>query len=214
MPKLTLIARVVDGLPLAASMEEEKDHRELDAYKSQAKRIVKQLNAASPQRMTIEAGANNFHYINSDGVCFLCLTERAYPKRLAFNYLDDLYKEFMAKFRSDIESASRPYAFIKFDTFIQKTKKLYVDTRAPRNLSKLNDDLTDLTKIMTQNIQDVLGRGEMIDSVAKKSTSLRQASSKYSKDAKYLNTQALLRKYAPVAVVTVLIGGGLWWRFF
>eukprot|EP00962_Isochrysis_galbana_P019122 scaffold5569_cov116-Isochrysis_galbana.AAC.2 len=60
MPKLTLIARVVDGLPLAASMEEEKDHRELDAYKSQAKRIVKQLNAASPQRMTIEAGANNF----------------------------------------------------------------------------------------------------------------------------------------------------------
>jgi len=163
MPKLTLIARVVDGLPLAASMEEEKDHRELDAYKSQAKRIVKQLNAASPQRMTIEAGANNFHYINSDGVCFLCLTERAYPKRLAFNYLDDLYKEFMAKFRSDIESASRPYAFIKFDTFIQKTKKLYVDTRAPRNLSKLNDDLTDLTKIMTQNIQDVLGRGEMID---------------------------------------------------
>jgi len=50
--------------------------------------------------------------------------------------------------------------------------------------------------------------------VAKKSTSLRQASSKYSKDAKYLNTQALLRKYAPVAVVTVLIGGGLWWRFF
>mmetsp|Transcript_3937 Transcript_3937/g.12246 ORF Transcript_3937/g.12246 Transcript_3937/m.12246 type:complete len:131 (+) Transcript_3937:757-1149(+) len=79
---------------------------------------------------------------------------------------------------------------------------------------QLNDDLTDLTKIMTQNIQDVLGRGEMIDSVAKKSSSLRQASSKYSKDAKYLNTQALLRKYAPVAVVMLLIGGGLWWRFF
>jgi hypothetical protein len=33
-------------------------------------------------------------------------------RRLAFNYLDDLYKEFMAKFRSDIESASRPYAFV------------------------------------------------------------------------------------------------------
>jgi vesicle transport protein SEC22 len=50
--------------------------------------------------------------------------------------------------------------------------------------------------------------------VAQKSSSLRQASSKYSKDAKYLNTQALLRKYAPVAVVTVLVGGALWWRFF
>jgi hypothetical protein len=34
------------------------------------------------------------------------------PRRLAFNYLDDLYKEFMDKFRSDIETASRPYAFV------------------------------------------------------------------------------------------------------
>ena len=34
MPKLTLVARLTDGLPLAASMEEEKDHRELDAYKA------------------------------------------------------------------------------------------------------------------------------------------------------------------------------------
>lgn len=27
MPRLTLIARVADGLPLAASMEDEKEHR-------------------------------------------------------------------------------------------------------------------------------------------------------------------------------------------
>ena len=40
MVKLTLIARVSDGLPLAASMEDEKDHRELDVYKSQAKKIL------------------------------------------------------------------------------------------------------------------------------------------------------------------------------
>ena len=38
MPKLTLLSRISDGLPLAASMEDEKDHRELDAYKAQATR--------------------------------------------------------------------------------------------------------------------------------------------------------------------------------
>mmetsp|Transcript_19382 Transcript_19382/g.60914 ORF Transcript_19382/g.60914 Transcript_19382/m.60914 type:complete len:215 (+) Transcript_19382:61-705(+) len=214
MPKLTLVARLTDGLPLAASMEEEKDHRELDAYKAQAKKIVKQLSATSPARMTIESGQNSFHYIHLEGVCFLCLAERSYPKRLAFSYLDDLQKEFLGKFRDEIPSASRPYAFIRFDTFIQRTKKLYVDTRAPRNLSKLNEDLSDLTKIMTQNIQDVLGRGELLDSVAAKSGALAMDSKKYARDAKYLNTQALLRKYGPVAVVALLLLGGLWWRFF
>ena len=34
--------------------------------------------------------------------------------RLAFNYLEELLKEFNTKFRDEVESASRPYAFIKF----------------------------------------------------------------------------------------------------
>ena len=60
MAKMTLLSRVSDGLPLAASMEDEKDHRELDAYKTQAKKIVKTLTTASPGRMTIESGGSFF----------------------------------------------------------------------------------------------------------------------------------------------------------
>ena len=211
---MTLLSRISDQLPLAASMEDEKDHRELDAYKAQAKKIIKQLHNGSPPRLSIETGTGaSFHYINQDGVCYMCLTEKGYPKRLAYNYLEELCGEFTKKHRDDVASASRPYAFIKFDTFIQKTKRLYVDTRTQRNLSKLNEDLADVQKIMTQNIQDVLGRGERLDSVMAKSSSLRDASDKYAKNARYLNTQALLRKYAPVFFVVALLLGGLWYRF-
>lgn len=50
------------------------------------------------------------------------------------------------------------------DTFIQRTKKLYIDTRTQRNINKLNEDLTEVHSIMTKNIQDVLGQGEKLDS--------------------------------------------------
>lgn len=213
MPKMTLLARISDGLPLAASMEDEKDHRELDGWKTQAKKIVKQMTAASPSKLSIESGTSYFHYLHQGGVCYLCLTDKGYPKRLAFNYLEELQREFESKYRGEVESASRPYAFIKFDTFIQKTKRLYVDTRTQRNLNKLNEDLNDVQKIMTQNIQDVLGRGERLDSVVAKSSSLRDASGKYAKDARYLNTLAMLRKYGPMAFVLLLVLGCLWWRF-
>ena len=68
--------------------------------------------------------------------------------------------------------------------------------------------------IMKQNIQDVLGRGEKLDSVAAKSSSLRDASGKYAKDARYLNTRAMLRKYGPLAFVLLLVIAVIWWRFF
>lgn len=36
---------------------------------------------------------------------------------------------------------------------------------------------------------------------------------RYVSQARYLNTQALLRKYAPLAFVLMLVLGMLWWRF-
>jgi len=49
------------------------------------------------------------------------------------------------------------------DTFIQKTKKLYADTRTQRNMTKLTDELSEVHSIMTRNIQEVLGQGQQLD---------------------------------------------------
>ena len=48
------------------------------------------------------------------------------------------------------------------DTFIQKTKKTYEDSRVRRNLSNINSELQDVQRIMVQNIDDVLQRGDAL----------------------------------------------------
>ena len=45
-------------------------------------------------------------------------------------------------------------------TTIQKIKKPYIDSRARRNVSRLNEELADVQRIMVQNIDEVLQRGE------------------------------------------------------
>ncbi|KAI5392162.1 SNAP receptor, variant 3 [Lathyrus oleraceus] len=91
------------------------------------------------------------------------MCDRAYPKKLAFQYLEELRNEFERVNGAQIETTARPYAFIKFDTFIQKTKKLYQDTHTQRNIAKLNDELYEVHQIMTRNVQEVLGVGEQLD---------------------------------------------------
>ena len=173
----------------------------------------------------MESGPLTFHYIIENNVCYLTLAERAYPKKLAFQYLEELNNEFSRLYGSQIDTVARPYAFIKFgecfpglhemlshapsvhrqtvhggiclcqhiymlmmhhirhmnltcatcalgthitclvaDTFIQKTKKLYADTRTQRNMDRLNADISEVHSIMTKNIQEVLGHGERLDS--------------------------------------------------
>ncbi|PON93470.1 Synaptobrevin [Trema orientale] len=218
MVKLTMIARVTDGLPLAEGLDDGRDVRDVEFYKQQVKALFKNLSRGQNEasRMSVETGPYIFQYPSSNSqcyldivlsyiiegrVCYLTMCDRAYPKKLAFQYLEDLKNEFERVNGAQIETAARPYAFIKFDTFIQKTKKLYQDTRTQRNIAKLNDELYEVHQIMTRNVQEVLGVGEKLDQVSQMSSRLTSESRIYADKARDLNRQALIRKWAPVAIV-------------
>ncbi|EEC70253.1 hypothetical protein OsI_01050 [Oryza sativa Indica Group] len=215
MVKLTMIARVTDNLPLVEGLDDGRDLKDADFYKQQAKLLFKNLSKGQHEasRMSIETGPYLFHYIIEGRVCYLTMCDCSYPKKLAFQYLEDLKNEFERVNGNQIETAARPYAFIKFDTFIQKTKKLYLDTRTQRNLAKLNDELYEVHQIMTRNFQEVLGVGEKLDhdesflfaEVSEMSNRLISDTRIYAEKAKDLNRQALIRKYAPVAIVIGIV---------
>ena len=56
--------------------------------------------------------------------------------------------------------------FIFSDTYIQKTRKSYMDSRARKNMNNINTELQDVHRIMVQNIDDVLQRGETLSGTA------------------------------------------------
>lgn len=211
-----MIARVTDGLPLAEGLDDGREQRDLEFYKQQAKALFKKLSHGQhePSRMSIETGPFIFHYIIEARVCYLTMCDRSYPKKLAFQYLEELKNEFEKLYQSQVETVARPYAFIKFDTFIQKTRKLYLDTRTQRNLAKLNDDLYEVQQIMTRNVQEVLGVGEKLDQVSQMSSRLSSESRKYADKAKDLSRQAFIKKWAPVAIVLGVVFVLLWMRWY
>ncbi|KAI0228164.1 Vesicle-trafficking protein SEC22b [Lamellibrachia satsuma] len=200
---MTMIARIADGLPLAASMQEdEQAGRGLLEYQNQAKQLFRRMNPNSPNKGSLETGPYLFHYIIERGVCFLVLAESSFSKRLAFAYLEDLQGEFNSQYGPRVDKVSRPYSFIEFDTYMQKAKKSYLDSRARRNLGHLNHELQDVHRIMVQNISDVLQRGEALSVLDDKASMLSTQSQKYKKDAHYLN---LSSSYAKIAAILVII---------
>ncbi|KAK7945808.1 hypothetical protein WMY93_001536 [Mugilogobius chulae] len=194
-----MLARVRDGLPLAASIQEDEQYeRDLQQYQSQAKQLFRRLNAQSPDRCTLEAGHLNFHLLIAEGVCYLCLCEASFSKKMAFGYLDDLYNEFIDQYGRRVQTVTRPYSFIEFDNYIQKTKKVYIDVRARRNLASINTELQDVQRIMVANIEEVLQRGEALSDLDTKASNLSSLAKNYHSDAKYLNARSTYAKVAAV----------------
>lgn len=57
----------------------------------------------------------NFSYIIEGSVCYLCICEHSYPRKLAFSYLEELAKEFNMSYGNEVDKPGlRPYAFVKF----------------------------------------------------------------------------------------------------
>ncbi|WFD07179.1 SNAP receptor [Malassezia vespertilionis] len=238
MVRSTQIVRVYDSLPLAQSVDDEQEGPGLTPYKQQAKTIFRKLTPNSESRGTIESGPMALQYVykigslthsymvhppvgGSNSVAFLTIADRSYPRKLAFLYLDELAKEFETNYGHQVGQRNlRPYAFVGFgtyaflrahaqDTFMQRTKRLYADSRtaesaAGSNLDRLNEDLHDVQKIMTKNMEDLLWRGDSLDQMSNMSSSLRDESLKYRRAARKINFEAMLRQYAPIAAIAIL----------
>lgn len=75
MVKLTMIARVTDGLPLVEGLDDGRDMPDADFYKKQAKALFTNLSRGQndASRMSIETGPYIFQYpFASSENCFLC----------------------------------------------------------------------------------------------------------------------------------------------
>ncbi|XP_044731097.1 vesicle-trafficking protein SEC22b [Chrysoperla carnea] len=203
---MTMIARVADGLPLAATMQEdEQSGRSILDYQNQAKMLFRKLGPQSPTRCSIETGPYLFHYLIEDEICYLVLCERNYSKRLAYNYLEDISQEFYSQYGKRVKSVIRPYAFIEFENYLQKSKKGFADSRSRRNMNALNSQLQDVQRIMVQNIDDVLQRGTVLSELDSKTQNLSMLTQKYKKDATYLNQQSFYVKAAIGGIILFVL---------
>lgn len=154
-----------------------------------------------------------FHYLISQGICYLSLCEATYSKKLAFAFLEELQTEFWELYGKKVASVSRPYAFIEFDIYIQKLKKSYLDTWSKRHLSNINLELQDVQKIMVTNIEEVLQRGEALSALDSKASNLSTLSKKYRHDAKLLNSRSAYAKAAATSLffVILMLYIRFWW---
>mmetsp|Transcript_1021 Transcript_1021/g.2257 ORF Transcript_1021/g.2257 Transcript_1021/m.2257 type:complete len:225 (+) Transcript_1021:167-841(+) len=207
------VARVIDGLVLVASMDHASTSgSNMDVYKGQAKQLLKKLNPRSTAKMSIETNPYIFHYMIEKGICYLTLTEKSYPKRLAFLFLEEISRDFEADLHAEygddwlhtVETVGRQYAFIKFDRVIQRKRRDYLDPNSSSNMKKLNDDLQSIHSIMRKTIDDVLDRGNKLDDVSEISKNLANESKKYKWGAKQLSMMALWKQWLPLIVIAGL----------
>ena len=213
MAHVTFIARSVDGLILVETWDD--SNKVSKQVKDQAKALLRKLHNMPPRCSIEGAGEFVFHYTMDNGVCYMSLFDKSYPKNLAFCFLEDIHQLFQQElqrefgtgsvdYRSHIETIEKPYFFIKFDRQITKKNAEYRDPKSSKALSKLNNNLQEVSNIMRQNIDEILKRGENLESVGRKANSIKEESKKFRSMTGQLSFQTMLQKYGVFVVIGLM----------
>eukprot|EP00461_Guttulinopsis_vulgaris_P001453 UN01453 len=143
---LTTIAKLPNHLVLCASMDYGSNS---ERYKKLAKEAISTLDYNSPERCIISGDDYMFYYQITQGVIYITLTDRSYPKKLAFDYLQELANQFQDEYGRSINSMNRQYAALSFEQTMERLKQKYIDPNNGQHaLKRLNTNLLDVQGIM------------------------------------------------------------------
>jgi len=128
-----------------------------------------------------------YSFVASSGLACAVLTDEGYPAQAAFGLARKCVTQFSDKFMG------RKWEEEKADLLLEGEwlQKILTECQDPKKadvVHKIMSDLQDTEKIMRKNIEDLLTRGEKLDTLVAKTDDLSIASKRFVKDAQKLNS--------------------------
>lgn len=148
-------------------------------------------------RKTIEdkEGNVNYHYLsNGEGRIFGCVTTSDVRMRTVFAFLEAVEPIIRGQ-SADLRNGKR---------LLQQKMEFYNDPKNDK-ITALNDDINQVVDVMMDNMDKVLARGERIDTLQGKSTTLADQAHTFQRKATQLKRMMCMKNFK----LMIMIGVGI-----
>ena len=148
--------------------------------------IVGRTAKGQRQSVAVEQNVGKCHcYVNTNGLAGAVLADAEYPMRVAFALLNEAMRQFEAKIGNRWETVD---ADVELDfPNGQELLVRYQDPTEADKISKIEKELDEVKGIVIKSMDDILRRGEALESLMQKSEDLSQVSYQFYRTAKKNN---------------------------
>ena len=141
----------------------------------------------------LEQNIGNCHcWTTGDGISATAITDLEYPEKAAYMLLNNLILDFREYFAADPSVYENAVSDLKGKLpypNIEEFLKKWQDPHEADQLMKVEKELFEVKEIMHQNLNDLLKRGENLDTLMERSKDLNAVSVDFYKKAKKQNKQ-------------------------
>ncbi|CAO1631214.1 unnamed protein product [Jaminaea pallidilutea] len=104
-----------------------------------------------------------FHYVSEDGFVYLCVADGQGGRRLPFAFLSEVQKQFLSNFSEDQLSNPLSSDLSSFQPTLSSLRQKFSNSPQSDPVKAAQAELGAVKDIMTQNVEQILSRGERIE---------------------------------------------------
>lgn len=144
-------------------------------------------------------GTHTFNYLVEKDMIFLCTAATGASTELVFQFLRELSRSF-----AQAQSAGKDRG--ELTRLIKGLMEHYNSDKGATKVQKMERDLEDVTEMMRDNVGKVLERGEQIESLIDKTSSLGMETTRFRGQARSHNTEMWWRDVQTRLILWLLLG--------
>ncbi|KAJ3442352.1 snare protein [Anaeramoeba flamelloides] len=169
-----------------------------------ALQILEKIDAHESNKVSYIYDSFYFHYVSEDGFVYMCMTSDSFKRRIAFAFLEDIKNRFSQKFGSTAKNANRYGLQDGFGSDLRTQMDYYSTSPNADKISKVKVEVEEVKKIMVQNIEKVIDRGQKIDLLVDKAEQLNEDAFTFRRNAVKLKRH-MWYKNAKLMVILIIV---------
>lgn len=156
-----------------------------------AETVSSRTNAG--QRQSVEEGNYIGHtYARLEGLACVIISDKEYPVRPAYTLINKMLEEYLSLHpKSEWANVTETTSALNFDSLSVYLNK-YQDPSQADSIMKVQQELDETKIVLHKTIENVLQRGEKLDSLVDKSEALSSSSRMFYKQAKKTNSCCII----------------------
>jgi len=147
----------------------------------------------------------SFNFLVSDGITYLCIAKRLYPRRLVFSFLEEIRKRFLSSYGDQVHSAGPLQMQHEFRPVLQQQMEHFSNEAEADKLAKVQQQVDEVTSVMRSNIDEALNRGERLDVLVDKAEDLRGGASQFQKSSTQLKRNFCKRNMKVIICIVIVV---------
>ncbi|KAL7116041.1 hypothetical protein ACP275_04G218100 [Erythranthe tilingii] len=163
------------------------------------------LDESAETRLCFSQDRYIFHILRSDGLTFLCMANDTFGRRIPFSYLEDIQMRFMKNY-GRVASYAPAYAMNdEFSRVLHQQMEFFSSNPNADTLNRVRGEVSEVRTIMVDNIDKILERGERIELLVDKTSTMQDSAFHFRKQSKRLRQSLWMKNAKLLAVLTCFI---------